>query len=200
MKFKLSLIVIGAFLLAASSAPVFGQGAGQQQRTQDPAVHGNIAVVAPENQVQVQNQIQTQNQGAESQLQVATQQMEEFMAMEEWGEAVGNQVRAVVQEQAQAQAQIQQELVSMAARSGFMKKLFGPDYKAIKNLKQQMEQNQLRIQQLEQMQNQVQNQADATQLQLVTQALASQNTVLQQQVQAEEKVGSVFGWLIKLFN
>jgi hypothetical protein len=30
--------------------------------------------------------------------------------------------------------------------------------------------------------------------------MVEQNTVLQNQVQAEEQVGSIFGWLVKFFN
>jgi 5-bromo-4-chloroindolyl phosphate hydrolysis protein len=51
--------------------------------------------------------------------------------------------------------------------------LFGPDFKAIKNLNQQMEQNQARIQELQQLANQTQNQADQAQLQEMIQASES---------------------------
>jgi len=80
-----------------------------------------------------------------------------------------------------------------------MKKLFGPDYGAIKNLKQQMEQNRLRIQLLTELQNQVINQADEIQLEEAIQALIDQNISLEEQLQTEEQIGSIFGWLIKLF-
>ena len=121
------------------------------------------------------------------------------MDMKGLSEEVGNQVRTIAQEQVQTQTQTQTQLNKMESRSGLMKKLFGPDYKAIKNLKQQVEQNKLRIQQLAPLQNQVTNQADETQLQEAIQALVEQNTALEEQIQAEEQVGSIFGWLIKFF-
>jgi Cu/Ag efflux pump CusA len=125
--------------------------------------------------------------------------MEQLMDMEGLNEEVGNQVRNIAQQQVQTQTQIQTQLNKLESKSGLMKKLFGPDYKAIKNLKQQMEQNQLRVQQLEQLQTQVVNQADEIQLEEAVQALVEQNTALEEQIQAEEQVGSLFGWLIKLF-
>jgi hypothetical protein len=182
-------------------APSFAlaQGVQQQKKIQDPSTHLSGSPTPQGNQVQNQNQTQTQNQGEETQLQVATQHMEQLMHMEGVREEVGNQVRVIAQEQVQTQSQIQTQLNKIESRSGLMKRLFGPDYGAIKNLKQQMEQNQLRIQQLTQPQNQVANQTEETQLQEATQALVEQNTALEEKIQAEEQVGSIFGWLIKLF-
>ena len=174
--------------------------AGSQGNTQEVVAEDEETVVAPQgNQVQNQNQIKTQNQGEETQLQVATQHMEQLMDMEGLSKEVGNKVKTIAQEQVQTQTQIQTQLNKLESRPGLMKKLFGPDYGAIKNLKQQMEQNRLRIQQLEQLQNQVTNQADETQLQEAIQALVEQNTALEEQIQAEEQVGSLFGWLFRLF-
>lgn len=174
---------------------------------------------------QVQNQIQTQNEGEDTQLNVNTQEnleaneesqgrsdtarqnmsivaqkVEELLEEKEDGEGIGQQVRQVAQAQNQAQSQINAQLEKLESRQGFMKKLFGADQKAIKNLKQQMEQNQLRIEALQQLQTEVANQADEDQIQELTQALIDQNTSLEEQIQAEEEVGSLFGWLIKLFN
>lgn len=177
-----------------------GQGIQQQDRTQDPTTHENETEISPQgNQVQSKIRVSTQNQEEETQLQVATQHMEQLMDMEGSAEAVGNQARTIAQEQMQAQAQIQTHLNKLESKSGLMKKLFGPDYGVIKNLRQQMEQNRLRIQQLIQLQNQVINQADETQLQEAIQVLVEQNTALEEQIQAEEQIKSLFGWLVKLF-
>ena len=61
-----------------------------------------------------------------------------------------------------------------------------------------MEQNQLRVQQLQRLQTQVANQADEAQIKEAIQAFVEQNTALANQIQAEEQVGSLFGWLAKL--
>lgn len=189
----ITAIVFGLLVIPATVFAQNGQGIQQQDRDQ---VQTNQPTVSQENQ----NRIQVQNQGEETQLRTSTQYMQELMNMEGLDEEVGNQVKTLAQKQIQAQGEIQTQLNKLEAKSKFMKNLFGPDYKAIKNLNQQIEQNRLRIQQLAQLANQVQNQAEETLLQEAVQALTQQNTALQEQVRAEEKVGSLFGWLIKLFN
>lgn len=190
---KLILTSVVALTLVFIPSLVSAQGVQQQNKVQDPATR-TTATVTPQG-----NQVQTQNQGEETQLMVATQQMQQLMEMEGLTEEVGTKVRTLAQEQVQAQTQIQTQLNKLESKSNFMKKLFGPDFGAIKNLNQQVEQNRLRIQELQQLQNQVTNQADKTQLQEAVQTLLNLNTSLQEQVRAEEKVGSLFGWLVKLF-
>ncbi|KKQ43150.1 MAG: hypothetical protein US62_C0053G0001 [Candidatus Woesebacteria bacterium GW2011_GWA1_37_8] len=194
MKKTLSIfMLIGALVVFPSL--ISAQGVQQQNKVQDSTTQISVSPTGN----QVQNQVQTQNQGEGIQLMVATQQMQRLMDMEGLNEEVGNKVRTLAQEQVQAQTQIQTQLNKLETKSNFMKKLFGPDFGAIKNLNQQMEQNKLRIQQLQQLQNQVSNQADKTQLQEAIQTLLNQNTSLQEQIRAEEKVGSLFGWFVKLF-
>jgi len=176
-----------------------GQQAQQQDKIQDPTTHVSSSPLPSGNQVKNQNQVATQNQGEESQLQVATQEMEQLMDLNGTNQNLGSQVKTIAQEQVQAQKQIESQLNKLESKSNLMKKLFGPDYGAIKNLKQQMEQNRLRIQLLTELQNQVINQADEIQLEEAIQALIDQNISLEEQLQTEEQIGSIFGWLIKLF-
>lgn len=176
-----------------------GQQVQQQDRIQDPTTHTGSPSPSG-NQVQNRNQITTQNQGEETQLQVATSEMEQLMDMGMTNKNLEGQVQSVAKEQAQAQNQIQSQLNKLESRSGIAKRLFGPDYGAIKNLRQQMEQNRLRIELLTELQNQVTNQADESQIQEAVLALTEQNTSLQEQIEAEENVVSLFGWLIKLFS
>ena len=63
-----------------------------------------------------------------------------------------------------------------------------------------MEQNRLRIQALTELQNEVVNQADETQLETAIQALIDQNTSLEEQIAAEQGTRSLLGWLIRLFS
>lgn len=191
---KKIVIVLSALTLLSLPGVVLAQSQGiqQQDRVQDQT---NQPTISQENQ----NRIQVQNQGEETQLRTSTQYMQQLMSMDGLDEETGDQVKKLAQQQIQAQGEIQTQLNKLETKSKFMKSLFGPDYKAIKNLNQQVEQNKLRIQQLTQLANQVQNQADKTQLQEAIQALTQQNTSLQEQIQAEEKVGSLFGWLVKLF-
>lgn len=207
MKKLLYIIPVLIIFGLVSNADAVNNGAGaqtgqqiqQQDRIQDPTTHTGTPSPSG-NQIQNQNQIKTQNQGVVTQLQVATQQMQQLMDMEGADQALGSQIKTIAQEQIQAQNLIQTQVNKLESKSGIAKRLFGPDYGAIKNLRQQMEQNRLRIQQLTELYNQVTNQADETQLQEAIQILNEQNTSLQEQIQAEENIGSLFGWLVRLFN
>lgn len=223
---KIISISVMAFVLFVVPTIVLaqqGQGSQQQDRVQDSATYEDSVVVPQGNQVQ--NQVQTQNAGEDSQLNVNTQEslqangdsqgrsdtarqsmstvaqkVEELLEVGGAQGGIGQQVKTIAQQQKQAQGEMMGQLSKLESRQGLMKKLFGADLKAIKNLKQQMEQNQLRIQELQELQNQVTNKAEEIQIQELVHALVEQNTSLGEQIQAEEQVGSVFGWLLKLFN
>lgn len=196
---KTLLISAVAITLIFSASAISAQGTQQQNRVQDPTTHVSGSPLPTGNQVQNQNQVKTQNQGEETQLQVATSEMEQLMDMGMTNKNLESQVQSVAEEQTQAQTEIQSQLNKLESKSGIAKRLFGPDYGAIKNLRQQMEQNRLRIQLLTELQNQVTNQADESQIQEAVLALTEQNTSLQEQIEAEESIGSLFGWLVKLF-
>ena len=143
--------------------------------------------------------ISPRSENAREHMSVVAQTVEELLTTQEARGGIGQEISAVAKEQKQAQGEIEDEFDKLDARKGWVKKLFGPDYKAIKNLKRQTEKNQLRIQQLEQLQTKVGSRAEQTQIQEAVQAFVGQNTALEEQIQAEEKVGSLLGWLLKLF-
>lgn len=215
------LLILVSPVLAAQNGQGEGQGGAQAQQVND-ASSGN--------QVQNANQVQTQNQGEDQQLQVSSQEqeslgdnqgsksasprsekalekmsnvakkVEELLTTQGARGGIGEQISQFANAQNQAQSQIQEDLDSVDKRGGFMKFLIGPDYKALKSMQKQMEQNQVRIQLLEQLRNEVQNQDDADQIQETIQALVEQNTALQDRVNLEENTGSLLGWLFKLLN
>jgi len=191
---------------------------GQQQIITTPQSAGG--------QVKNQNEVQTQNQGEDSQIQTSTQEqeskettksasprsetarenmsivsqkVEELLTTRKEKGGIGEQVSQIAKEQKQAQDQIQTELGKVDSRKGLLKLLIGPNYQALKNMQKQMEQNQLRIQQLEQLQTQLTNQGDITVVQETIQVLTEQNTALQDRVTLEKQSGSLLGWLFKLF-
>ncbi len=196
---KLITPILVLTMLAFSFNLVSAQGTQMQNKVQDPATH-EVTSTPQGNKVENQNETQIQNQGEEQQLMVATQQMQQLTNMEGLGEEISQKVRNIAQEQQQAQVQIQTQIEKLESKSGLIKRLFGPDYEAIKNLKQLTDENQQRIQELQKSAIQVQNEEEVTQLQEAISALVQQNEVLQDKIQAEEGVASIFGWLISLFN
>lgn len=209
-----------AFLLLVIS-PALAQGQGEMTQTQDPTTHADE--VDPQGNL-VKNQVQTQNAGEESQLQVNTQEslgdevgsqnrsdvarqnmsevakkVEGLLEFKEDVGGVGTKVRDIAKAQSKAQTEIESELDKLDSRGSFMKTLFGSDPKVIKNLNQQMEQNELRIQQLQGMRNQFLNQVDEIQVHEAVQAMIDQNTALADQVKLEKQAKGLFGWLVRLF-
>ena len=142
--------------------------------------------------------VSPRSETARQHMSVVAQTVEELLTTQETKGGIGQQISEVAGQQQQAQQEIKGQLDKLETRRGWMKRLFGPDYKAIKNLNRQVERNRLRVKQLEQLQAQVTNQADQVQIQETVQVLSEQNTALQEQIQAEEKIGSLFGWLAKL--
>ncbi len=179
-------------------------------------------------QVKNQNQVSTRNMGEETNLQVKTSEEEgtksgngvgltnknanavehmsivaktvQVLLQIKTVGGIGDQVREVARDQNQAQIQIQDQIGNIESKSAFVKTLFGPDYKGIKALQQQVEQNQLRIQKLQVLMSQLTNQSDKTAVQTVIQAMTDQNTALQDMVNVELQTKSLFGWLAKLFS
>ena len=202
-----------ALFVVTTKNAVGVQGANNQPTQQQI----KVSISPTGNQVNNQNQVKTQNEGEEQQIQTETQEQENLAKGQKANEnmsvvaqkvqlllqtrtsgGIGDQVREVAREQNQAQEQIQQNLNKLEARKSLTKALFGTDYKAINSLKQQLEQNQLRIEQLTQLKNQLYNQGDITMVQGTIEALIQENTALQDMIEAEEQTRSLFGWLFRL--
>jgi hypothetical protein len=168
-----------------------------------------------ENEVETQNRETTEEQGdnddfskspaprsatGSAHMSEVAKKVEELLTTRTTKGGIGDKVREVAREQTQAQEQIKQQLKLIEDRRGWLKKLIGPNYKAIKNLQQQLEQNQQRIRQLTQLATEITNQEDKTLIQETITALGQQNTELQARIQAEEQTTSLFGWLAQLLT
>jgi len=126
--------------------------------------------------------------------------VEQLLVNREEKGGIGQEVREVARRQKQAQEEVRQQLEKMENRRGLLKKLIGPNFKAIRNVRQHLAQNQLRIERLEQLKDQLSIQTDKDNVDQAIQALKEQGQVLQEQITAEEHTKSIFGWLFKLFN
>lgn len=220
----LSVITLG---LVMAPSLVFAQGTQQQDRVQDPATHASSVPSPTGSQVKNQNQVSTQNMGEESNLMVSTseqegttsgrgtglanknavavehmsivaQKVQELLQVRTTG-GVGDQVRIIAQEQNKSQDQIQLQLDKIGVKGSLAKALFGPDYKALESLEQQMEQNQLRIEKLQELKLEFTNTGDQTAVQETIDALIQENTSLQEILSFEGGTKSLFGWLVRLF-
>jgi len=102
-----------------------------------------------------------------------------LVAREEKG-GIGQEVREIAQQQKQAQVEIHRQLEKIETRRGLLKKLIGPNFKAIRNVRQHLAQNQLRIERLERLKDQLSVQTDKDNVDQTIQALKEQGQVLQE--------------------
>jgi hypothetical protein len=204
---KISIFIAFVALLAASSIVY----ADKNETAGETSGQTNITASPVGNSVGNQNQIQTQNEGEDSMLQTNTaekenlgslvsQKVQDLLDDETLDRGIGQQVKQYIQEQKQIQDQVKLNLTKVASRSGLLKSIIGPDYKALKNANMQLEQNRLRIKNLEELKTQLTNAGDITMVEETIQALVDQNTALQDQINLEENQSSLLGWLIKLFT
>lgn len=144
--------------------------------------------------------VNSRSDNARLHMSYVAQKVEELLTTQGAKGGIGEQVRTFAQQQHQIQQQVREQFAEMEQRRGWVKRLFGPNFKAVKSLERLLNQNQLRIAKLEELQNQVTDEALQAKIQETIQALTQQNTALQGMVQTEEKIGSLFGWLLKFFN
>jgi len=211
-KLLLILPVFLAFVLVIPVIAANNSGTGTQTGQQiQQQVHASSSPAGN----QVQNQVNTQEEenlengqgeGLQTRNQTAIQNMSEvakqvqLLLQTRTSGGIGEQVRQIAQEQNQAQAQIQEQLNKLESKGKLARFLTGTDYGAIKNIKQQLNENQLRIEQLTKLQTQLSNQSDITMVQEITQALIQENISLQERISVEEQTRSMFGWLFRLFS
>lgn len=137
---------------------------------------------------------------ARQHMDVVAEKVEELLSDENGQGRIGQQVKEIAAQQKQAQGVTEKQLDKLESRWGITKKLFGANRKAIQSLKQQMEQDQIRMRQLQQLQIQTTNQADRDQIQAMVQALIEQDTSLSEQIYTEEQSKGMFNWFTKLFT
>lgn len=228
-KVTLSLFVLSFVFVIPVFAIKNNEAGAQnsQQVQQQNQVQLNVSITPTGYQVQNKNQIKIQNEGEESQLQVQTQEEESLgqdesngsqnrneNAMEHMSEVakyvqllqqtrtsggIGESVRIIARQQNQAQNEIQAELDKLESKSKFAKFISGSNYGALNNLAKQLEANELRIESLNELKNQLSNQADINMIQETIEALNQENISIQERIDSEIQTRSLFGWLFKLF-
>lgn len=139
------------------------------------------------------------NEVAKERMSDVSTQVETLLANKTMKGGIGEQVKQIASEQKQAQEQVKSNLDQVENRKGLIKSLIGPDYKALKNMEDQLEANQLRIEKLTELKTELINQSDIDMIEATIQALTEQNTQLQETVAGEFQSKSMFGWLFKFF-
>lgn len=113
---------------------------------------------------------------------------------------IGQQVKVVAQAQNDSQLKVENAVKAVNGRSGFAQFLIGADYENIKEVRNEIAQNQNRIAVLTQLMTQASDQAVKDVLQDQVKVLQQENTKLQEFANINENKPSVFGWLVRLFS
>jgi len=219
---KKVILLSAVFILTAGLSLVY---AADQQRTQSKIQNSTVTITQS---VSNKNQIRTQNEGEDQKLRVTNQEqenistdqagkkpnprsdvarqhmsdvaqkVEELLETKTMG-GIGEQVKEIAREQNRIQEQIKNSLEKINLRPGWLKRLIGPDYQAIKNLEKQIEENQLRIRQFEELKNKVYNFSDQNLIKETIEALNKETTALKEQLANERGSFSLLGWFFNLF-
>lgn len=137
---------------------------------------------------------------ARSNMSDVSRAVEDFLATGNKTGVIGQKVSDIAKQQEQAQLGMESAMKKIESRQGILRALIGHNAKAIDQMNQYMEQNQLRIQELQELMTQTQNRGEVTQLQVMVDAMIAQNTALKNMLQAEKADNGMFGWVMKLFK
>lgn len=188
-----------------------GSGTGNQvqQQTQT-ANQGENNQIQTQNQGQVENGDgnKVQNQNQEQQGQVNAEQhrsavanfVQSLLQVADKEVKVGEQVRIIAQQQNQSENTTVQAMEKVQTRNRIQAFLFGSDYKNLGALRSETVQTRNRLEQLNKLMTNIQNEGDKTELQNQIQTLEQEQAKIESFIKAQEGKFSLFGWLVKLFD
>ena len=127
------------------------------------------------------------------------QQVQKILSEEPASGGIGEQVREVARAQGVSQENIEKHLSKVEERSEILKSIFGSNSKSLNALKKEMEQNRVRVQQLEQLKLKLTNQGEITNVQEMITLMQEEQVALQDKVTLEESNVGFFGRLVSFF-
>ena len=220
MNIKLfALILIASTCVALNVGAIGSNNAGTptQQQLQDGTGTGNQVQTQQQlqdgtgtgNQVQNQNNNPTDNVENEESIKTKIAQerrsqvanaVQEMLQLADRNGGIGQQVRTIAQEQNANQEQIESSLEKIQNRNIFVKLVVGPNYGKINRAEKILDQNQEKIQTLNQIMGQISNEGDAQILKNQIQILEQVNVQLQEILNDSQQGFSLLGWMFKLFS
>ena len=174
-----------------------------QTQTNNPGI-GTQTQTQTQTELQLQERIQEskpayspRSEQAQSRMSVVSQTAEYLIRVAQRVEnkGIGDQIRTIAQTQSQNCDKINQGIDRAQERTAFAKFFVGTNYTELKNVQSLMEDNRLKIEELEEVMAQVSNEADATEISTQISTLQNLQTSLQDQVKELTSGFSLFGWL-----
>jgi hypothetical protein len=221
MKSKILVVGVFAFVsIFATSTYAVGQNNNAKTNNQDQQ-ENQVSNQGEESQIQARNNEQVQLETAngvqsQQQAQIAnngedTQNHERYqntvssfvknlleVADREGG--IGEQVRTIANQQNQSAEKTIQAMEQIQTRSKVKTFFIGSDYKNLGMLRSEIVQTRNRLEQLNKIMENVQNEGDKTELQNQIDTLKQEQTKIENFIKDDENKFSIFGWFVKLFN
>lgn len=213
---KKIIFIFPAFLLFLLAIPAYGET--NRETNRNPESERKITLTPTLSPTKIQDQeeneneneveeeddtdnergegLDKRNENALEHMSEVAEKVQELLKLNPTG-GIGDEVREFAQTQNEAQTQIKEQLNKLEERGWVAKLLIGSDLKAVKNIKSQLNLNQVRIKQLEELKTKFTNAADQAKIQEMIQALTAENNSLQERIILEEQTKSLFGWLVK---
>ena len=165
-----------------------------------------VSVKAVQNQNLNQGQIQKQNQQQQEQVNAEQHRstvadfVQNLLQVADKEGGVGEEVRVIAQQQNQSADTTIQAMEKVQTRSKTKTFFMGTDYKNLGVLRSEMVYTRNRLEQLNRLMENVQNEGDKTELQNQIQTLEQEQTRIEDFIKNQEGKFSLFGWLVKLFD
>lgn len=112
--------------------------------------------------------------------------------------SAGEKIYYIARRQAESEDKINEAMDKVEDRGAIVEFFFGADYKNLKLAKQEMEQNRLRIEELNRIMAQIENEGDLSNLQEQITILENQNVNLENQLNDNSKGFSLLGWFFRM--
>jgi hypothetical protein len=141
----------------------------------------------------------SKGKGAERKSAVA-KAVEELLSIADRSEGIGHQVRVIAQEQRQSEERLEKSMEKMEKRGRAAKFFIGPDWAELKDMKQEMQQNTVRITNLQRVVNGMEDGEEKDQIGEQIRLLQEQNENLKSIAEEAGKGFSLFGWLLKMVH
>lgn len=213
----LVIVFVFSSVLCVNAKMVQSQNTNQQQN-QEINQEQNASTMEQQNQEQNQEMNQEQNQeqfqtgtqgqnqkeqgqsNAEQHRSTVANFVQGLLEVADRDEGIGQQVRLIAQQQNQSASTTIRAMETVQTRSRIKTFLIGTDYKNLGVLRGEVVQTRNRLEQLNRIMENVQNEGDKTELQNQIQTLEQEQMRIENFIKAQENKFSLFGWLVRFLT
>lgn len=141
------------------------------------------------------------SQTAREHMSAVAQKAEELLSQQAQKEGgIGEQIREVAQSQNQIRERVEEQFKKLEKRKGLLRNLLGPNRLALKNLDQQIEENENQIEKLQKIKEQALSLTEKNAIEEMIESLLAANTALEEKIAQEKKAPGILGRILNFFS